>query len=171
MIANVLSESRSVTISRLRGNRIDLPQARLGTVSALPTNRTELESHRRVRRFHTSFRLFGYKFRIRERSTASLSMTRGILESGAGPCNSMLRIVVEVNSHFIRQSSLDLSRHIVSKHLVATVFDGTQRLSNNVKRHDLRKRKILVPCGSSLGTVRLSGRQKGSKLKKIATPI
>jgi hypothetical protein len=44
--------------------------------------------------------------------------------------NSTVRVKVEVNAIFIRQSGLDLSGHVIGEHLIAVRFDCAQRLPN-----------------------------------------
>jgi hypothetical protein len=62
----------------------------------------------------------------------------GLPRSGS----SALRIEVEVNAHFIRQSGLNLSGHVVGEHLIAASFDCTQHLPNYVYRLDLWKSEL-----------------------------
>ena len=61
---------------------------------------------------------------------------------------SVLRIEVEVNARIVRQSSLDLSGHIVGEHLIAASLDCTQHLPNYVHRLDLWKRELTRHIGA-----------------------
>jgi hypothetical protein len=61
--------------------------------------------------------------------------------------NGALRIEVEVNAHFIRQSGLNLTGHVVGKHLIAASFDCTQHLPNYVYGLDLGKSELTRHIG------------------------
>src|ERR1700751_2782189 len=70
------------------------------------------------------------------------------LALGLSRCrNSAVRVEVEVNSQFIRQSSLDLSGHVVGEHLLAASFNCTQHLPNYLCGLDLWKSELTRHIG------------------------